>query len=198
MLKLFFILFDSDGLLYRPDSLVRNYFLSVPFFSLFILCLNWFITLSFEAKGAPIYVIFPLQMCLTIIQSLLLDIPFLFVTYFYMTRFKPPNFDIRISGKVDLDRKIYRKKNFVDFIQAYIDVLLTVFLALGMLFSQTRNFKAFIGTLGRGKIGSERRKYRRRQIFQGFLAIFPFLVFIPTMKILATVKTMLNVGKGPD
>ncbi|CAG5090419.1 Oidioi.mRNA.OKI2018_I69.PAR.g12593.t1.cds [Oikopleura dioica] len=27
----------------------------------------------------------------------------------------------------------------------------------------------------------------------GFLAIFPFLVFIPTMKILATVKTMLNV-----
>ena len=84
--------------MYRPDPLVAGYLFINPFLGILLVGFALSVSLKFDAKGAPFAVVFPLSMCVFICNCLALDIPHIFVTYFYMTRYKPPSLDIRIAG----------------------------------------------------------------------------------------------------
>ena len=88
----------SEGLMYRPDPVVRGYLFINPFLGLILVGFTLSVSLKFDAKGATFSVVFPLSMCVFICNCLALDLPHIFVTYFYMTRYKPPSLDIRIAG----------------------------------------------------------------------------------------------------
>ena len=84
--------------MYRPDPVVRTYLFLNPFLGMLLVGFSLAISLKFDAKGAPFAAVFPLTMCVFICNCLALDLPHIFVTYFYMTRYKPPSLDIRIAG----------------------------------------------------------------------------------------------------
>ena len=84
--------------MYRPDPVVKTYLFFNPFLGMLLVGFTLAISLRFDAKGAPFAAVFPLTMCVFICNTLALDIPHIFVVYFYMTRYKPPSLDIRIAG----------------------------------------------------------------------------------------------------
>jgi len=87
------------------------------------------------------------------------------------------------------------RKTFNHF-QAIIDVALSVFLALILLFNQAKSYKLFTDKAGSERLGADRRRYRRRLLQSSIAAMTPFLIVLPALKILCTTNTMINTGMG--
>ena len=81
---------------------------------------------------------------------------------------------------------------FWKFPKAYIDVILSVITAILMLISHSRNFSRYHSSIRTNQIGDEKKRFLKRQLFAGLFAILPFLIIIPTMKLLNIFQTMVN------
>jgi hypothetical protein len=81
-------------------------------------------------------------------------------------------------------------------IVAIIDVALSVVLALFLLYSQATSFKQFTDKAGSDRLGADKRRFRRRLLQASIVAMVPFLVILPTVKIICTMQTIVNTGKG--
>ncbi|CBY33845.1 unnamed protein product [Oikopleura dioica] len=165
----------SEGLMYRPDPLVKVYLFINPFLGILLVGFALSVSLKFDAKGAPFAVVFPLSMCVFICNCLALDIPHIFVTYFYMTRYKPPSLDIRIAGT---GLRYFLSK--IEIKEEYQPS-----------FSNYRCYSA-----GSERLGADKRRYRRRLLQSSLAAMTPFLIILPALKIICTFNTSINTGKG--
>ena len=89
-----------------------------------------------------------------------------------------------------------KSRKIINPITAIIDVALSVGLALFLLYSQTNNFKQFADLAGSDRLGADKRRFRRRLLTSSIVAMVPFLVILPAIKIICTLQTITNTGKG--